>query len=353
MNEIVTSYQKIDKRVLSNKNLTLNLDDNYLKCALDLNDTEINEDISKLNFMAYWFIDKGITKAKLKNVSIEKKQLITFSQIIPNLFDVFASTNSSAFGYYFYFESTELYLSFPLYADYIWDFTSILDKYTDNPIWCTDEQGEIFDVYKLRCREFYLNIQKAKTDIFDYNSKFNNNRSIFMTEFYYQSGMKMTNVFTMCVQFDEPIHGGKAYVCADIAQDILIYNFEKINSKINGYFLVIPVGFNRVFYFPQSTEIAFSPMENIFRSDKNFFLEEKVYFLNHIQKLMTSNYIQYLNDKNNTYNESLLYEVYINGENSYEQYFNLNGEAFNFSIYPIVFENIKGNKEHILNIIYL
>ena len=348
-NEIILGYQKISKTIKLNPDLARNLNDTYLKCALDLNDTEINEDISKLNYMAYWFLDAGVTKAKLDNYPIVKKQLIAFSNIIPNLFQVFAVTNSSAFGYYFYFESTELYLSFPLFADYIWDFTKILDNYTDNPVWCTDSNGNIYNVYKCKCREFYLNIQKAKTNIFDYNSDFNKNRTIFVTEFYYQSGMDFTNVFTMCVQFDEPISEGKAYICADIGENSLIYNFDNINSKLNGYFLVNPVGFSRAFYFPESIEYAYAPTENIFGVGKNFFLEEKNYFYNHIQKLMTSNYIKYINDNN----DSFLEEVFINGQNSFDQYFYFNGEIFNFSIYPVVFENIEGYKEHVLNIIYI
>ena len=108
-NEIILGYQKISKTIKLNPDLARNLNDTYLKCALDLNDTEINEDISKLNYMAYWFLDAGVTKAKLDNYPIVKKQLIAFSNIIPNLFQVFAVTNSSAFGYYFYLESTELF----------------------------------------------------------------------------------------------------------------------------------------------------------------------------------------------------------------------------------------------------
>ena len=195
----------------------------------------------------------------------------------------------------------------------------------------------------MRVIQFGVNIQKAKTDIFDYNSFDNKDRTIFVTEFYYQSGMDFTNVFTMCIQFDEPISEGKAYICADIGQNSLIFNFDNINSKLNGFFLVSPVGFNRAFYFPQSIEYAYTPSENIFKWDKTFYLEEKTYFFNHIQKLMTSNYIKYLDKGNN----SFLEEVYINGQNSTEQFFYIKGEAFNYSIYPIVFENIEGKKESI------
>ena len=79
INEIIISYQKAAKAILLNPNLSKNLDDKYLKCALDLNDTEISQDINKLNYMAYWFLDKGINKEKLKDNSIEKKQLIAFN----------------------------------------------------------------------------------------------------------------------------------------------------------------------------------------------------------------------------------------------------------------------------------
>ena len=301
--------------------------------------------------MAYWFIEGGIKKSTLKKNSIEKKQLIAFSNIIRNLYSVFGATNSSTFGYYFYFEQSEIYISFPLLADYLWDFTKILDNYDDNPIWCTDDEGKIYKSYKIKCRPFYINIQKAKQKILDYNSDFNDNRTIFVTEFYYQSGMDTTNVFTICVQFDEPISQGNAYICADIAQDSLIFNFDNFNNILNGYFLVTAVGFNHVFYFPNSIENAFTPTENIFNWNNKFFMDEKIHFLNHIQKLMTSNYIKQI--LKNKENNNVLDEVYVNGENAYEQYFTINNKVYNFSIIPVVFENINGNLEHVLNIIYI
>ena len=351
INEIIISYQKNAKNILLNPNLYQNLDDKFLKCALDLNDTEIEGHLDDLSYMGYWFIERGIKKSTLKNNSLEKKQLIAFSEIIPNLYSAFGAINSSTFGFYFYFEQSEIYISFPLLADYLWDFTKILDDYHDNSIWCTDNNGKIYTSYKIKCRPFYINIQKAKTEIFDYNSKFNNNRTIFVTEFYYQSGMDTTNVFTICVQFDEPITKGKAYICADISQDSLIFNFDNFNEKLKGYFLVTAVGFNHVFYFPNSIENAFTPAENIFNWNIKFFLEEKIYFLNHIQKLMTSNYIKQI--IKNKENHNILDEVYINGENRFDQYFRINQEVYNFSIFPVIFENIEGNLEHVLNIIYI
>ena len=46
-------------------------------------------------------------------------------------------------------------------------------------------------------------------------------------------------------------------------------------------------------------------------------------------------------------------EVYVNGENSSEQYFYLNGKKLNYSIYPLILENLNGEKEHVFSIIYI
>ena len=64
---------------------------------------------------------------------------------------------------------------------------------------------------------------------------------------------------------------------------------------------------------------------------------------------MSSNYIKYINQSN----DNLFDEIYINGINSYDQYFSVSGKIYNFSIYPIILENIYGSKEHIFNIIYI
>ena len=87
-------------------------------------------------------------------------------------------------------------------------------------------------------------------------------------------------------------------------------------------------------------------MENIFKWDLNFNLEEKDYFYNNIRNIFSSNYIDKIGD-------SIFDEVYVNGENSSEQYFYLNGKKLNYSIYPLILENLNGEKEHVFSIIYL
>jgi hypothetical protein len=89
-------------------------------------------------------------------------------------------------------------------------------------------------------------------------------------------------------------------------------------------------------------ENALTPSEAIFSSNKNFFIEEKNYFKNVVEKIMTSNYIKYIG-------EFIWDEIYIDKE----QFFYFNGEKNYFSIIPVILENLKGEKEHILSIVYV
>ena len=51
--------------------------------------------------------------------------------------------------------------------------------------------------------------------------------------------------------------------------------------------------------------------------------------------------------------DSIYDEIFINGKNSSGQYFFMNGEKLKYSIYPIIFENLNEQKEHIFSIIYI
>ena len=55
-----------------------------------------------------------------------------------------------------------------------------------NPLWYTNNEGNIYSIYKFKCKGYYNNIQKSKTDIFDYN--YDKNITIFITDLYYQTG---------------------------------------------------------------------------------------------------------------------------------------------------------------------
>ena len=349
LNELISAYQNVAKKVKENDNIDIEINNNFFKNLLDLTPTYLEENLNNMEYIAYWFIDEFTNEANLKPNSTEKKQVYSFSNIMPNLYSTFSSTNSSSICYYFYFDSSEIFISYPLIYDYESEFLEVLLDYEeDNKPWCTDEKGNKYKIYKAKCRDYYVNSQIAKTTAYDFNSKdFNNSRTIFVTEFYQDLGQeKSANIYTMCIEFKDPLSGKNAYSCADIGQDNLINNFDEINSKLFGYFLVTLVGFNHAFYFPQMIENSLTPTEAIFTIEKTFYLEEKTYFQNYIQKLMTSNYM-----KQKT--EFLWDEIYINGENDNDQYFYFNGERNYFSIIPIYLENLEGNKEHVLSIVYI
>jgi len=346
LNEQILFYQKLAKKINNVYNSNIN---GYLKCLLDIDDEFINNNLNNLKYLGFWFINNTIDESNLEPVM--KKQLIVYSNILQNVYSTLAATKSSVSSYFFIFEKTDIYIGFPLQYFKEEGFLKYYKNFTNNPVWCCDINGEVYNTYKFKCRDYYVNIKKAKQGIFDYNYLDQNNRTIFITNSYRQFGQTSSkNIFNLCIQFDDPISNDIGYACADVYQDDLIFSFDNFNSKLVGYYLITSVGFNNVFYYPQMNEFSSkTPTENIFRWDRKFYLEEKTYFMNHIQKLITSNYNSYINSNASS---SLFDEVKINGENTSDQNFYLNGEKYYFSLFPVILENIEGTKEHVLSIVY-
>ena len=340
INEQILFYLKLANKIDKINSYEIN---EYL---VSIKDTETVEK-EKLKLSAFWFIDNEITGENLENDDPIKLQLIAYSNIIPNIYSILEATKSSVISYFFIFEKTDLLIGFPL--SYYSANIDIFRNYRNNPVWCCNDKGEIYKTYKFRCRDYYVNCKKAKEGIYDYNKDDLGGRTIFVTNPYKQFGnYYFYNVFNMCIRFDDPITKGEGFACADIYQDDLIFSFDNFNSKIVGYYLITSVGFNNAFYYPQNNDNSKTTVENIFRWDRKFYLEEKTYFMNHIQKLMTSNYYRYLNETNS----SIFEEIKINGVNTSDQYFYFNGEKFYFSLFPIILEGITGLKEHVLTIAY-
>ena len=351
LNEMINYYRNLATAIKQNISLVYKIDDKDFISSVDLfhNNSYIEENKERLGYKGFWFLDseKNLTKIKEENNTEILGQLKAFSSMLPNLFSAFTSSNSSARNFYFYFNKTELFIGFPLDYHIKIDFINITMNFKKNPVWCTNDKGEIYTTYKFKCRDIYLNIKKAKSNIFDYNYNPEINRTIFITEFYSQIGDYGGIVYTICIEFDDPISGDIAFACADMNQENLLYNLDSINGKIRGYFLINPIGFNHIFYYPLINDTAKTLTEHIFSWEHNFYLSEKTYFNNYIQKMMTSNYYNLI-EKN-----SIFEEIYIDGKSSENQIFSINGVTNNFSIYPVILENIYGKKEHILNIIYL
>ena len=348
INELIIFYQKLANRADNITNFNLN---DFLKGVLDLNDDYLNKNKDLLKYKAIWFLNNYTSINNITNIEI-KKELIVFSNIIQNVYSTLAATKSSIGCYIIYFEKTELFISFPLEYYIVNKYLSIFKEYTINPPWCLDSNGKPISIYKFKCRDIYINTKKAQAGIFDNNKSTLKDRSIYISNSYRQFGIEdnYTTIFTMCIQFEDPITGGLGYFMADIYQDDLLFAFDNFNAKLSGYYLITSVGFNNVFYYPQMTDSVATPTENIFRWNRNFYLQEKTNFMNNIQKIITSNYNNYLNSNSTN---SLFDEIKINGENTSEQYFYFNGDKFYYSLYPVFLENINGKKEHVLSIVYL
>ena len=349
LNEQIIYYQKLANNIQNIVHYDIN---NFLHCVLDLDDDFLKKNYNSLQYMGVWFLNNETRKENLTdNNDTVKLQLITYSNILPNIHSTFSSIKSSIEIYSFYFEKTDLFITFPLEYYYNTGFLDIFKYYSNNPAWCLDSKGKPFHTYKFKCRDLYHNLQKAKSGIYDLNNIESGKRNIFISNSYNQFGLynKSSTIFSIVIQFDDPITGDIGYALADVNQNDLLFAFDNFNAKLSGYYFITAVGFNNVFYYPQMDNSTKTPTENIFRWETKYFLKEKTYFINAIQKLLTSNYNSYINNGEN----SLFEEIRINGVNISEQYFYINGEKYFYSLLPVILENMKGSKEHVLSIIYL
>ena len=170
------------------------------------------------------------------------------------------------------------------------------DPYYDGTS-CMNEEGENYQVYKLKCDYFFQDMMKSKTYAYDNNYLSNQNKTIFIVN--YDDIMEYDAVtyqkeFSMCIEFSDPITGGKDYACVDASYTDMVNFLEEMNSKIPGYFFVSNVGFNNLFYFPKGTSSPKTSTEQIYNWIMNFKLAEKTYFQNNIRKIISSNYYDYI-----------------------------------------------------------
>ena len=345
LNEQIVFYRKKAKEILKSEEEELNTE--FLKCLLTWDDNlcDYNNETLKI---AFWYSDGYTVEDNLDEHKEIKQQLIAYSHIIQNLDAIYESSQPGALAYFFYFEKTELYISYPIldgcnsyYIFYMRAPHSEIDK-------CNNDRGKPYEVYKLKCEKYFRNMMKSKTNIYDINN-LSQNKTIFISNFYDSKRFDITvkeRAFTMCIEFDDPITEGKGYNCVDSFYTDLINPLEDLNSKVAGFFFVSNVGFSNLLYFPQGDSTPKTSTEQIFNWHVKYYISEKDFFLNNIDTILTTNYIDQIGI--NIYNE-----VFVNGKNSSEQIFNINKKEFKYSIYPIIFENLYGKREHVLSLIYV
>ena len=350
LNELILFYQRMaNKIIISEESHKFN--GSLFKCVLDLDENYCFDHEDEIDYTAIWILDDETKEDDLSDISKKdvKNQLIALSYIIPNIETVLEATKPNAECYYFHFEKTELFASYPLSSDYKDEFfEAVTENEIDSGTYkCLSDEGEIYNSFKFKCEPYFINMQKSKTNAYDNNYLSSENKTIFITNYYGPDDPYLDRELTMCIEFDDPITKGKGYICADFLSEDINFSLENLNANIHGYFFIANVGFNHAFYFPQGDIEPKTLSENIFKWGSNYNLEEKAYFFNYVRKIFTSNYLEYLS--NSTFNE-----IFVNGKNDVEeQYFLINGVKNKYSIYPIILDNLKGQKEHILSIIYI
>ena len=243
LQEQITFYQNLGSNLTYEKKLENMIND----CVQNIQDL-ISKKVElsyRANYFAFWFKDK---KKKKFNDTIEEKlsdlyqQAATFSQIIQSLYSVIFSMNDILYNIYFLSESTGVFIGYP----YIYFYNSKLANYfynfSNNPSWCTDEEGNLIDHYKFQCRDLFKNILRVKEGIFDLNVQDQPHRKIFISSPYYQLGYKTSDeIFTMCIQFNDSISHKNAYMCGDIKYKNLFDSFDSFNDRLTGYFSIVNI----------------------------------------------------------------------------------------------------------------
>ena len=357
LHEQLTFYENIASQIDSQTARLQSTINSDVKNVIEILD---NPDIIKPvreYYYSIWFVDKNLIENKLSKKDNLYQQLAVYSQLTQSLYSVWSSMNDILLNIYILFEDTNLFVGYPY--KYFLDIQSLprFINYNNNPTWCTDERGNIIDYYKFRCRDFFNDIMKSKEDMFDLNIKSQSNRKIFITPPYQQFNLFVSEIiFTICIEFEDSLSKKNAYICGDINGKNLFDSFDSFNEKLIGYFSIASVGFNNAFYFPQMSSSGYGKTlcEYIFRWDKDYYLEEKLDFVNIIQKIITSNYYNSI-DKQEIQDDpiNIFNEIYIDDSKGENQYFYLNKDKYNYCIFPIILEDYNKKFEHVLSIVYL
>ena len=109
LNEHILLYQNIANKLLeSNENYELNID--QMKCALTTSSMQCFLYYEESEHLAIWSLDEVTTEYDIDSNINAKRQLIAFSNIIPNIQANLDTLGSQTYGFSFYFEKNELYL---------------------------------------------------------------------------------------------------------------------------------------------------------------------------------------------------------------------------------------------------
>ena len=119
--------------------------------AISVDDDFCYDFFYEVQYMGIWIYDQYSTNENLDDTNKDVKlQVIAYSNIIPNLDTILEVTWRDSSPYFFYFEKSELYITYPLSyecdASWIGDINNHSDLYEHTN--CIDENGEYYKYYK-------------------------------------------------------------------------------------------------------------------------------------------------------------------------------------------------------------
>ena len=236
-NESIIFYQKIANDLLVDEN-SHQLERNFILSVTFLDVLECSDSFYS-GRTALWILESDSTEWNLGSTNKDaEKQLIAVSHLIPNLDTIYNFSTPEASSYFFYFEETDLYVTYPLSKQCKSDIYSLRDY----PIYykniCLDDEEILTAPYKPTIEKYFKNMMKCKTFTFDNNYKSNQNRTIFFNNVFSDKLSNNELEFVMCTEFDDPITKGKGYLCINSTYNDFIEPLDNINSKMKGYFFI-------------------------------------------------------------------------------------------------------------------
>lgn len=333
LEEIINSYLTL---ATHNTLLDSNFEESKVFNGYTLNGQLTNEE--KLGF---WFVSQNITHFDNLTES-GKKQLIIFSNIVENLYDILGKNNNDVISFlYFMFNTTEIFAAFPLSHSNNKDNKGLISKFKsfENPSWC--KKNDIHGVpnyYYFKCRDFYVSL-------FDLMQK-NPEQQLFVLSPYKSVDGNLE--FSQCIKFIDPIDNETAFLCADNIPTRLFQSFDRINNEIRGHYLITVINNEKPFYFPYilhgNSNTPISRYE--YKETDNYYLQELINFTNFTEPRMNKN----LGDISNLIDKSIFGVLPNISESNHS--FTKNKIKYNYEIIPFA-HRYKGDLFHLLNIIYV
>ena len=164
-NEQILFYQKMANKTKDKDIDELIYNEKNFKVVYDFNKDFNKKNEENLTYMGFWYIDDSIEHFDNINDNRTKKQIISFNHILHNLYSTSVSLakNNSIYKFYYYFEDTNLLFSFPVSYEYSYGYLDIYRNFDQNTGWCNKENGQRYNIYIVKCREFYRNITRCRS----------------------------------------------------------------------------------------------------------------------------------------------------------------------------------------------